>query len=218
MTQTCIVYGINSSYVYEVHETLLRLNWTVKAWVMNQAGDPPANLEPVVDVSELDREYLKKFPIIVPLITPGYRRTIELELLDYGATQFATVVDPTTVLAHSAQISEGVYINGGGMVGANVILEKWSHVNRSVSIGHDSILEPYATLGPGSLLCGSCVVERGAFVGAGVVINPKVRIGANSIVGTGAVVTRDVPPNTLVVGAPALVIRENIVGYNEVGV
>ena len=185
---------------------------------MNQAGDPPAGLDPVLEASGLDREDFKRFPFVVPLITPGHRRSVELELLVRGTTHFPAVVDPTTVLAQTARISEGVYVNGGGMIGANVVLGKWSHVNRSASIGHDSILEPYASLGPGSLLCGSCVVGRGAFVGAGAVVNPEVRIGANSIVGAGAVVTRDVPENTLVVGTPARVVRENIVGYNGVGV
>jgi hypothetical protein len=38
------------------------------------------------------------------------------------------------------------------------------------------------------------------------------------IVAAGAVVTPDVPENTLVVGTPARVVRESILGYNGVGV
>lgn len=218
MIQTCIVYGINSPYVYELHETLQRLNWHVNAWVMNQSGTAPADLNPVILISEFDLEQLKIYPVIVPLVTPGHRKTVEEELSGYSANHFATIVDPTTTVARSAQISEGVYVNGGGIIGAHVILHEWSQVNRSVSIGHHSVLEPYATLGPGSLLCGHCVIKKGAFIGAGAVINPKVCVGSNSVVGAGAVVTKDVPPNTMVAGNPARVIRENIVGYNLVGV
>ncbi len=218
MTQHCIVYAINSSYIYEVEETLYRLGWDVKAWVMNQDGEPPANLAPVATIATLDRSMLARYPILVPLVTPGYRRTVERELLAFGVSNFAKVLDPTTVLARSARIEEGVYVNGGGMIGAHVVLQRWSHVNRSVSIGHHSVLEPYATLGPGSLLCGNCIVGKGAFVGAGAVVNPKVRIGANAVVGAGAVVTKDVPANTVVVGAPARVVRDAIPGYNGVGV
>ena len=36
------------------------------------------------------------------------------------------------------------------------------------------------------------------------------KIGAGSVVGARAVVTHDVPPNSLVVGNPARVIRENV--------
>jgi acetyltransferase-like isoleucine patch superfamily enzyme len=48
------------------------------------------------------------------------------------------------------------------------------------------------------------------FIGARSIILPGVRIGDHSIVGAGAVVTKDVPPNSLVVGNPASVIRSDI--------
>lgn len=50
-------------------------------------------------------------------------------------------------------------------------------------------------------------VERGASIGAGAVILPGLTIGAGSMVAAGAVVTRDVPPQTLVMGNPARIAR-----------
>ncbi|WP_346621878.1 acyltransferase [Blastococcus montanus] len=41
------------------------------------------------------------------------------------------------------------------------------------------------------------------FVGAGAIITMGVTVGDNSVVAAGAVVTRDVPPFTVVAGAPA---------------
>ena len=41
------------------------------------------------------------------------------------------------------------------------------------------------------------------FIGYGCIILPGITIGPNAIVGAGSVVTRDVPPNSVVVGAPA---------------
>ena len=52
------------------------------------------------------------------------------------------------------------------------------------------------------------VVETGAWLGARAVVLGGVTIGEGSIVAAGAVVTRSVPPNTLVGGVPAVVIRE----------
>ena len=51
-------------------------------------------------------------------------------------------------------------------------------------------------------------VRRGASIGANATILPGVTIGSRGMVGAGAVVTRNVPPNAVVVGNPA-----KIVGY-----
>ena len=51
------------------------------------------------------------------------------------------------------------------------------------------------------------VIKKNAWLGAGVTILPGVTVGENSIVAAGAVVNRDVPPNTIVGGIPAKVIR-----------
>ena len=45
------------------------------------------------------------------------------------------------------------------------------------------------------------------WVGSGAIILPGVTVGANSVVGAGAVVSRDVPPNVVVAGNPARVVR-----------
>jgi acetyltransferase-like isoleucine patch superfamily enzyme len=50
-------------------------------------------------------------------------------------------------------------------------------------------------------------VERGCHVGSGAAILAGVTIGRNSFVAANAVVTRSVPPNSVLVGNPARVIR-----------
>ncbi len=51
------------------------------------------------------------------------------------------------------------------------------------------------------------VIERNVWIAAGATIIGGVTVGENSVVGAGSVVTKDVPPNTLVGGNPARVIR-----------
>jgi acetyltransferase-like isoleucine patch superfamily enzyme len=50
-------------------------------------------------------------------------------------------------------------------------------------------------------------IEPNVWIAAGATIVGGVAVGANSVVAAGSVVTRDVPPNTLVGGNPASVIR-----------
>lgn len=52
------------------------------------------------------------------------------------------------------------------------------------------------------------IVGAGAWLGARCTILPGVTVGAGAVVAAGAVVHRDVPPNTLVGGVPARVLRE----------
>lgn len=50
-------------------------------------------------------------------------------------------------------------------------------------------------------------IERNVWIAAGATIIGGVTVGENSVVAAGSVVTRDVPPNTLVGGNPARLIR-----------
>jgi serine acetyltransferase len=50
-------------------------------------------------------------------------------------------------------------------------------------------------------------IEDNVWIGAHAIILPGVRIGRNSVVGAGSVVTRDVPPDCIVAGNPAKVVR-----------
>lgn len=52
------------------------------------------------------------------------------------------------------------------------------------------------------------VLEENVWTGANVVILPGVTVGKNSVIAAGAVVREDVPPNTVVAGVPAKVIKE----------
>ena len=51
------------------------------------------------------------------------------------------------------------------------------------------------------------VIRRGASIGSGTTILCNLSVGENAIVGAGSVVTRDVPPNVIVAGNPARILR-----------
>jgi acetyltransferase-like isoleucine patch superfamily enzyme len=51
------------------------------------------------------------------------------------------------------------------------------------------------------------VIKNGASIGSGATILSNINIGENAIVGAGCVVTKDVPPNAIVAGNPARILR-----------
>jgi maltose O-acetyltransferase len=86
-------------------------------------------------------------------------------------------------------------------------------IGNRVRIGHDvSLLTVDHRVGPAEMRSGErkfgpIEIGDGAWLASRVVVLPGVRIGAGSIIAAASVVTRDIPPNTLAVGAPARVVR-----------
>lgn len=50
-------------------------------------------------------------------------------------------------------------------------------------------------------------IERNAWIAIGATILPGVTVGEGAVVAAGSLVTKDIPPNTLVAGVPACVVR-----------
>ena len=77
----------------------------------------------------------------------------------------------------------------------------------------------YTYIGGGSLILShdfvrhihcDTYVGKYCFIGMNSIILPGVHVGDCCVVGAGAVVTKDVPPNTIVAGNPAKIIRNGI--------
>jgi carbonic anhydrase/acetyltransferase-like protein (isoleucine patch superfamily) len=72
--------------------------------------------------------------------------------------------------------------------------------------GLPTVLEDYVTIGHRAVVH-SAHIERGCLIGIGAVILDGVRVGAGSIIGAGSVVTKEVPPQSLVIGVPGKIVR-----------
>jgi len=97
-------------------------------------------------------------------------------------------------------ICEGVHIEDNCFIGHNVtfINDKYPR-----SVNKDGELQTEE-----DWVCIQTFVRKGASVGSSATILCGVTIGENAIVGAGSVVTKDVPPNTVVAGNPARVLRK----------
>ncbi len=78
-----------------------------------------------------------------------------------------------------------------------------------LSDDHPCLIGDYVTVGH-SAIVHAATIEDGVLVGMGAIILDGSVIGENSIIGAGALVTGRtiVPPNSLVIGSPAKVVRE----------
>ena len=111
----------------------------------------------------------------------------------------------------SIHIGDGVWLNNAAIV----IAERSSiHIASGCLIGpsvqiYDSDfhhLDP-ALRTSGNHACAPVRLDENVFVGASATILKGVTIGANSVVAAGAMVTTSVPPNCVVAGHPAKIVR-----------
>ena len=114
-------------------------------------------------------------------------------------------VQKRATVGRNCKISSHTFICEGVSIADNVF------VGHGVTFINDSY--PRATNPDGSLQTEAdwrvetTRVEKGASIGSGATILSGIVIGENALVGAGSVVTRDVPPNAVVAGNPAKVLR-----------
>lgn len=132
-------------------------------------------------------------------------------------------IHESAYIEDSAQIVGDVTIGEESSVWFNAVLRGDVHYIRigarcniqdgtvvHVSNGtHETVLEDEVTVGHNATLHG-CYIERGCLIGMASTVMDAARIGAYSIVAAGALVSprTQVPPNSLVAGVPARVIRK----------
>jgi acetyltransferase-like isoleucine patch superfamily enzyme len=111
----------------------------------------------------------------------------------------------------NATIGKNCKVSSHTFVCEGVTIEDDVFIGHSVTFINDSY--PRATTGSGQMQTEAdwkverTVVKQGASIGSGSTILANVVIGEKAIVGAGSVVTKDVPPNAIVAGNPAKVLR-----------
>jgi acetyltransferase-like isoleucine patch superfamily enzyme len=96
-------------------------------------------------------------------------------------------------------VCEGVTIEDNVFIGHGVIFVNDSYPRATTADG-SSQTEADWRVQP-------TVIRRGASIGSGATILCNLSVGESAIVGAGSVVTKDVPPNAIVAGNPARVLR-----------
>lgn len=97
-----------------------------------------------------------------------------------------------------------IILENGVWIGANVILATPNHP----FIAEERLSADYPDGNHDLEYASPIIIKEGCWICSGATICGGVTIGENSIVAAGAVVNRDVPPNSIVGGVPAKVIRE----------
>ncbi|MBI5644312.1 MAG: N-acetyltransferase [Deltaproteobacteria bacterium] len=114
----------------------------------------------------------------------------------------------------NAEVGRNCKIQSHSFICEGVKIEDDVFIGHSVTFINDTY--PRATARDGALKADGdwtveyTTVKKGASIGSGATILANVIIGENAIVGAGSIVTKDVPPNAIVAGNPAKILRSVI--------
>ena len=126
-------------------------------------------------------------------------------------------IDDHSKIGAFVEIQKGVTIGKNCKISSHSFICEGVHIEDNVFIGHGVMftndLFPRSVNADGSIQTDTdwklmeTIVKKGASVGSNATILCGITIGENALVGAGAVVTRDVPPNSVVAGNPARIIK-----------
>lgn len=168
-------------------------------------------------IRSLDRKDLESYDEISEGAIIGENCFIRSHSVIYERVRIGSKVQT----GHAVLIREDTTIGGGTVVGTHAVIDGRAKIGENVSIQSGTYIPPESIVGNGVFLAPFVVItndkypaskrllgvtiEDRAVIGANATLISGVTIGEGAVVASGAVVTRDVPPNKVVMGIPARV-------------
>ena len=149
-------------------------------------------------------------------IAPDVKLGKEVKIANFVNLYGCEIGDRTKIgafveIQKKARIGKNCKIQSHSFICEGVTIEDNVFIGHSVTFINDKY--PRATNAEGELQgeedwkVEPILVEKGASIGSGSTILGNVTIGENALVGAGSLVNRNVPPNTIVAGNPARILR-----------
>lgn len=150
---------------------------------------------------------------IADIVIENDRRNSGVPLLDIKHVKAR--IEPGAVIREKVEIGEGAVIMMGAVINIGAVVGAGTMIDMGAVLGGRAIVGERCHIGAGTVLAGvvepasatPVIVEDNVMIGANAVVIEGVRIGRNAVVGAGAIVINDVPPNAVVVGNPARIIK-----------
>lgn len=127
-------------------------------------------------------------------------------------------VGDNTKIGHFVEVQKGAKIGKNCKIQSHTFICEGVTIEDNVFVGHNvtfiNDVYPRATNRDGSMQndddwkCIQTFIRKGASIGSSATLLCGITVGKNAIVGAGSVVTKDVPPDTIVAGNPAQVLRK----------
>lgn len=183
-----IDYG--DAKVFGARDKIVFGDWNYLAAVVDQNKD---RIEDIVIESDCRNSavHLLDTKDIHARIEPGAFIREQVTIGDNAVVMMGAVINIGAVIGEGSMIDMGAVIGGRAEVGKNC------HIGAGAVLA--GVVEPASAV--------PVIVEDGVLIGANAVVIEGVRVGKGAVVAAGAIVTEDVPPEMVVAGCPARIIK-----------
>lgn len=131
------------------------------------------------------------------------RKSLVKMLQEVRHAQPVNAVHKSSIIASSAIIGYGNFIDQGVKIGAGATIGQHCVINSGAIISMEATLGDFVQIGAGSVINANVTVEEEVFIGSGVTVVGGVTIGKGARIGAGSVVIGPVKAGETVFGNPA---------------
>ncbi|CEG26648.1 2,3,4,5-tetrahydropyridine-2,6-dicarboxylate N-acetyltransferase [Bacillus sp. B-jedd] len=164
--------------------------------------------------SEINPVLEKNQAKIEDYVVESDRRNSAIPMLD--TKNIKARIEPGAIIRDQVEIGDNAVIMMGAVINIGAVIGEGTMIDMGVVLGGRATVGKKCHIGAGTVLAGvveppsakPVVIEDDVVIGANAVVIEGVTVGKGAVIAAGSVVLSDVPPNTLVAGMPARVIKE----------
>lgn len=180
---------------------------SVQTFISGSAGTIFGDWKVIQPILEASKDQIDDY------VVENASRNSAVPLLDLKGIEAR--IEPGALIREKVEIGKNAVIMMGAVINIGAVIGEGTMIDMNAVLGGRATVGKSCHIGAGAVLAGvveppsakPVVIEDNVLVGANAVVLEGVHVGAGSVVAAGAIVTKDVPENTVVVGAPARAVK-----------